>query len=48
MAVRKAWEFWDCGECAHRNETDPDFDIESAMTQNVTYYDVPLEVSVKM
>jgi len=48
MAVRKGWEFWDCGECTHRLETDPEFNIEATLTQNVTYYDVPLEVPVKM
>jgi len=48
MAVRKGWEFWDCGECTHKLETDPEFDIEASLTQSVTYYDVPLEVSIKM
>lgn len=48
LAVRKSWEFWDCAECPLRSETDPEFDIEAAMSQNVTYYDLPAELSIKM
>lgn len=50
MAVRRSWEFWDCGECKHRSERDPEFDmdIEVTLSQSVTYYDLPQEVSFKM
>lgn len=48
LAVRKSWEFWDCAECEYKGETDPEFDIEVTMSQNVAYYDLPMEFSVKM
>ena len=48
LAVRKSWEFWDCTECAYKASTDPEFDIEGTLSHSVTYFDLPLEVAVKM
>jgi hypothetical protein len=48
LAVRRSWEFWDCGECKYRSERDPEFDMEVTLNRSVVYYDVPLEVAVKM
>jgi len=48
LAVRKSWEFWDCTECVHKASTDPEFDIEATLSHSVTYFDLPLEVAVKM
>ncbi len=48
LAVRKAWEFWDCGECSHKADIDPELNIEATLNQNVAYYDVPMEISIKI
>lgn len=48
LAVRRSWEFWDCEECKYRSERDPEFDMEVTLSRSVVYYDVPLEVAVKM
>lgn len=48
LAVRRCWNFWDCGECKHRTERDPEFDMEMTLTRNVTFYDLPPEISIKM
>jgi hypothetical protein len=48
QAVRKAWEYWDCAECIHRNSTDPEFEIEGTLSHNVTYFDLPMEIAFKM
>ena len=48
MAVKKAWEYWDCAECPHKTSIDPEFDIECTLRNSVTYYDLPMEISGKM
>lgn len=48
MAVKKAWEYWDCAECPHKTSIDPEFDIECSLRNPVTYYDLPMEIAGKM
>jgi hypothetical protein len=48
LAVKKAWEFWDCAECPYKASTDPEFDIECTLRNPVTYYDLPMEIAGKM
>jgi hypothetical protein len=48
LAIRRSWAYWDCAECEYRSARDPEFDMQITMNKSVTYYDLPMGVSLKM
>ena len=48
LAVKKSWAHWDCEECTHKDSIDPEFNIEGTLRNPVAYYDLPLEIHIKI
>ena len=47
-AVKKSWQYWDCGECRHKSSSDSNFDMMRSVNDSVAYYDLPTEIYVKI
>lgn len=48
FAVKRSWAYWDCDECIHKGSIDPEFTIEGTLSNPVAYYDLPMEIHLKM
>ena len=47
-AVKKSWQYWDCRECAHKSSRDSELDMPTFGEDQVPYYDLPLDIYVKV
>ena len=47
-AVKKSWQYWDCGECRYKSIQESSFEMMRSVNDSVAYYDLPTKIYAKI